>query len=1196
MKFRFSVDVTDMGDAQVRFPIAVPPGVNGLQPNVSISYSSGGDRDIEEESRVQSLIGYGWQLSGLSNLERCRAGVSGTVDMTNADRLCLGKTPLMLKSGTYWGAGSVYQTETGQIEVKQSGSGASKYFIAYLPSGHKVWYGDTTDSRVIASGSSNARVWSYRKHRDEFGNYLYVNYDKPASNGQNYPVQISYNSVKVEMFYESRTDLSNVAVPYPGLSIQKRQVALSRIDVKVDNKMVREYRLVNKLSGHGYMMLEDVQLCGYDEAGTNRVCLPSASIGWQYLSSASSVYKNIVNTVVSSYGDANDFIYTLIDSSGSSDHALHWDISVTPTSWSFGSYTQPSDVAVRTGGSHALVGELRTPDGSGGYLRRTYRYTGYPLYSTHNRGFVGFPASRMEIHDVPFYNEQSDQNDTSTLRFERQFRLDEYVAGRLGREVGYEWKPEASAFKESYRLEKSWTIKSLAHGIVFPFLDREYVWRRELTSGNDIRWYGVDVTKRVYCFRALSGDTCPSSGSEFTYPTQLSKTEQTVNKLESIKSSSLWGGIGSRSVDQEQDTKQVITNLSSITASDDWALAFPVKQLFKSGVSSAYQLVFQTDFEREPSSFGNTVKRIHRFVGNALYASTETIAHDGFGNKTSSTLTGTGITSRTESATSFLDAVAAQAVTNAEGHGSSLSYDLRFYSPKTVTDPNGNVTSVAYDGFGRVVQTTEPDGTTTDYTYDTCGGGACNVVTWAVPRLRLTVEINNSGQVEPRVRTYYDGNGREVLREVEAFDSADGWVSRQTRYDRMGRVSQRSQPYHSVGGSPVFTTYFYGWKDRLLRLDLPNGGVESTKYYATNGGALYAEFTDANSNKKLSQFDALERLKSTTDGYGSADTSGTTYTYHHLGGLDRIHFNGFQVADMDYDSAGYRTQIVEPSSGTTLFAYDALGNVLQTTDAKGQKIKTTYDRLNRPTQRIDDWLGSNPVTNTWVWDTATNGIGYLKQSDNGVLSQTYTYDTLSRLDTVTSVVSVLGLPGSNTYITDVDYDGQGRPHRITYPDNIQITQTYTSRGYADQTKRGSTVLEDVGEMNAYGQITKEYYGNGVRTFKQFDALTGELQSIETGKSTSPRSIQDYEYQWRQNGSLLKRTHQRGTTGTSDDRVESFSYDSMNRLTGSSLVGSGINHTRTFEYDQYGNITKKSGGGQNHLDYFYPESSAPYQVA
>lgn len=102
-----SLSVGATGQAGYDIPIAVPPGIAGMQPNLSLSYSSGAGNGI---------AGMGWSISGLSSIKRCprtpaQDGQWGAIEYGPNDRFCLGGSRLVAVSGAYGGDGTEYRTE-----------------------------------------------------------------------------------------------------------------------------------------------------------------------------------------------------------------------------------------------------------------------------------------------------------------------------------------------------------------------------------------------------------------------------------------------------------------------------------------------------------------------------------------------------------------------------------------------------------------------------------------------------------------------------------------------------------------------------------------------------------------------------------------------------------------------------------------------------------------------------------------------------------------------------------------------------------------------------------------------------------------------------------------------------------------------------------------------------------------------------
>jgi len=79
------VAVSDAGQATYTQPIAVPPGIAGMQPHLSFSYVQGG---------INGPLGTGWSVQGLSSITRCPAtlatdGKRSGVRYAPADKICI---------------------------------------------------------------------------------------------------------------------------------------------------------------------------------------------------------------------------------------------------------------------------------------------------------------------------------------------------------------------------------------------------------------------------------------------------------------------------------------------------------------------------------------------------------------------------------------------------------------------------------------------------------------------------------------------------------------------------------------------------------------------------------------------------------------------------------------------------------------------------------------------------------------------------------------------------------------------------------------------------------------------------------------------------------------------------------------------------------------------------------------------------
>jgi RHS repeat-associated protein len=201
--------VSDMGGAQYSIPISIPPGIAGMQPSVSLSYSSTGGN---------GHVGVGWAIGGLSAISRCpktiaqdgvRAGINYDKDIEN-DAFCLDGQRLIpvgtpslaigqAVSGVNIGEVKVreyrteidrydrilsYEATSNSAEVYKNNVGGPSNFKVFSKSGQIMEYGsrwwslNNGNSQVASDPDrgNTVRVWPLDKVADRNGNYYVVDY------------------------------------------------------------------------------------------------------------------------------------------------------------------------------------------------------------------------------------------------------------------------------------------------------------------------------------------------------------------------------------------------------------------------------------------------------------------------------------------------------------------------------------------------------------------------------------------------------------------------------------------------------------------------------------------------------------------------------------------------------------------------------------------------------------------------------------------------------------------------------------------------------------------------------------------------------------------------------------------------------------------------------------------------------------
>lgn len=191
-------NVSPSGSASYSLGIDTPPGINGMKPQVGVSYDS---------QAGNGLMGIGWGVTGLSEITRCPKtlvddGYIHGVDFTSADAFCLDGQRLVNVGG------SEYRPKNdNSVRVIYSGNA----FYVHSRNGTVTEYGVSSDSNIKAQGKTATRVWAINKVTDVFSNSTSYSYFKDEVNGIYRVTSISYagGRASVDFEYEDRPDTMN---------------------------------------------------------------------------------------------------------------------------------------------------------------------------------------------------------------------------------------------------------------------------------------------------------------------------------------------------------------------------------------------------------------------------------------------------------------------------------------------------------------------------------------------------------------------------------------------------------------------------------------------------------------------------------------------------------------------------------------------------------------------------------------------------------------------------------------------------------------------------------------------------------------------------------------------------------------------------------------------------------------------------
>ena len=281
--------VSATGAATYNIPIRIPAGINGMQPNLALSYHS---RNGRGEG------GWGWAISGVSAIERCgqifdiHGKVTG-VELGTNDRFCLDGVYLNNYSGTYGANNTSYHLERFDYSVLYSYRGTGdgtdpstgpQWFQMKSPDGLLYEFGRTVGSRLEPVGSDVPVRWALNKVTDPNGNYIEFTYSELTTYGVHYLDKVDYTGTgfsapiyQVDFDYQDRP-ATDYRWTYVGGAKQRDYKRLSNIIVRHNASEIKRYTVSYELSGTSptaHSLLSSVQEC---VAGD---CLPATEFTWQ---------------------------------------------------------------------------------------------------------------------------------------------------------------------------------------------------------------------------------------------------------------------------------------------------------------------------------------------------------------------------------------------------------------------------------------------------------------------------------------------------------------------------------------------------------------------------------------------------------------------------------------------------------------------------------------------------------------------------------------------------------------------------------------------------------------------------------------------------------------------------------------------------------------------------------------------------
>jgi RHS repeat-associated protein len=502
----------------------------------------------------------------------------------------------------------------------------------------------------------------------------------------------------------------------------------------------------------------------------------------------------------------------------------------------------------------------------------------------------------------------------------------------------------------------------------------------------------------------------------------------------------------------------------------------------------------------------------------------------------------------------------------ADSNGNTITLTLNPDQPQQITqitDPVGRSFNLSYDGSNRITSISDQAGRTVRYAYN----GQNTLASYTDPAQQTT--------------HYAYDNQNNLL----SITDPRGVVTEQNTYDANGRVSQQIE---ADGG-------IYHFAYTLLNPDVPNSPVLSTVV------------TDPTGNHTTYRFNTEQFLTDIWDAIGQ----------HRALTRDPNHNNLVSA----YTGAGHCGVCGIPEVGDLSYTFDSTGNVLTQTDMLGNVTSFTYDpRFNRPTSITDrlnhtftftyDSRGNllsstNPDghSSLYIYNAFGQLIKFLDPIGNNT---TIAYDDFGNLSSITA-------PAGD--ITSFIYDALSRPIQVIDALGRRITAVYDPLGRITsqtnaQNKLSQFVYDQVGNLavvtDSNGHQTTLAYDGENRLLTRTDPMghadartydyTGNLVGFVDRRGEEDRfsydSLNRISLERYYDGSTV--SHIYDANGRLISAVDSvggaveFSYDAVGHMLSSSTPFGSVQYS----YDAANRIYSQQVAGQPPLTYTYSAAGNP----
>jgi RHS repeat-associated protein len=517
-------------------------------------------------------------------------------------------------------------------------------------------------------------------------------------------------------------------------------------------------------------------------------------------------------------------------------------------------------------------------------------------------------------------------------------------------------------------------------------------------------------------------------------------------------------------------------------------------------------------------------------------------------------------------------------------------------------DANGALTRFEWDATKQETKTTDPDGV---LVYDGYRG---NVLVYSqngngdVDNVRYDEVLDNTLSVDPKGNQYergFDVAGNQTaslapepfsFTERRSYDAANNLIGYTDGEGNQGAYSYSANNELEQSTDPNGDQTKYRYDDRGLLVEVTDPLDRVTRYAYDKDGNRVTKTAPTGATTRFG-YDAVGRMTSRTDPRGQEPGAEvgkftTRYGYDALDHMVAVQSPGKRrPAIKSYDAVGQLVATTDPLGRTTKYLYDKVLDRQVKVVAPVDRVTTTqYTNAGRRSSLSDPDgnLTTYTYDNRGYLATVVSPRGNLPGADRAAFTTTYFYDFNGNL-----LRSTRPYPGGGTVLVDSSVDELDRVFAVTDPLGNSAKSTL------DNTDRVVSSVDPLGaetriHYDANGRPTAVTAPGGGSLDVKFDKAGNMIRRVSPGGGVTT---------WTYDGENrpLTMTEPRGNVAGADPKhfTTSYRYDAAGNLV---EVTDPLGHAQRFSYDENGRVVSSTDQNGNTRRFEYDDGDELVQVS